>query len=206
MSDQKNARPRKPATRFSGSIQRASGWAFLAIGLGAAIAGVVALAVIPAMTMDPLAPVGELPRLSGIVIDVSGVTPGAEPPKTHVSLSKVSLRVKPSGTDPVWVSLSTGYFVARDLERRCGLGDYNLDTIRGKPVEIAHDGNLQVVDLRIGRVLCVKAASASREHAISAELRRRGFIYAPILMVCGGAMAAMSSLMLGLWDRRSRTG
>ncbi len=202
MSEQTTLTPRKPPTRFTGRLQRAGGWTFLSIGLGSAIAGGVALAVIPAMTMEPLAPIGELPRITGIVIDVAGVTPGAEPPKTHVSLSKVRIRVKPTGTDPVWVSFDTGFFVARDLERRCGLGDYNLDMIRGKPVDVVHDGNLQVVDLRIGRILCVKAASANRENAISAELRRRGYIYAPILMICGGAMAAMSSLMLGLWDKR----
>lgn len=202
MSDETTTGPRKPATRFTGPLQRAGGWTFLSIGLGAAVAGAVALAVIPAMTMEPLAPVTELPRLSGIVIDVSGVTPGAEAPRTHVNLSKVRLRVKPDGTDPVWVSLGTGFFVARDLERRCGFGDYNLDQIRGKTVEVVHDGNLQAVELRIGRILCVKAASANRENAISAELRRRGYVYAPILMICGGAMAAMSSLMLGLWDKR----
>lgn len=202
MPDPSNARPRWLASRFEGLLQRAAGWVFLSVGLGAIVAGAVALIVIPSMTMPELPPYAELPRLSGIVIDVAGTAPGAEPSRYQLHHSKVQLKVKPSGADAVWVSLGIGYFVSRDLERRCGLGDYNLESVRGRPVELAHDGNLQLVELRIGRVLCVKAASGDREAAISAELRRRGYLYAPILFVCGGLMAGASSLMLGLWDKR----
>lgn len=203
MPDPSKARPGWLASRFEGWLQRTAGWMFLAVGIGAVIAGCVAVVIIPRMTMPELPPYPHLPRLSGIVIDVAGITPGAEMAKNTLHHSNVQLKVKPNGEDAVWVTLGIGYFVARDLERRCGLGDYNLDSIRGRPVELAHDGTLQVVELRIGRVLCVKAASSDREAAISNELRRRGYIYAPILFLCGGLMAGASSLMLGLWDKRA---
>lgn len=202
MPDQSHARPPWHALRFEGWLQRAAGWSFFAVGIGAIVAAAVSLVVIPSMTMPELPVYAQLPRLAGIVIDVTGVTPGAEADKNILHHSKAQLKVKPNGADAVWVSLGLGYFVARDLERRCGLGDYNLDSIRGRPVELAHDGNFQVVELRIGRVLCVKAASSDREAAISSELRRRGFLYAPILFICGSLMAGTSSLMLGLWKKR----
>ena len=59
-----------------------------------------------------------------------------------------------------------------------------------------------MVELRIGRVLCVKRESALRESAVSVELRRRGMVYVPFLLIGGGVMAGMASLMLGLWDKR----
>ncbi len=201
MPDQSKARTPFLATRFEGFFQRAAGWFFLAVGLGALVAGVMALIMIPSMTMPDLPPYSQLPRLSGIVIDVVGVRPGAETEKNELRQSKVQLKVKANGAEPVWISLGIGYFVARDLERRCGLGDYNLDTIRGRPVEVVHDGKLQAVELRIGRILCVKAASGDRESIISNELRRRSTIYAPVLFLCGGLMAGAASLMLGLWDK-----
>lgn len=201
MADPINARPRGLATRFSGPFQRAFGWIVMLAGLSAAIAGAVALFVIPSMTMAPLPPIDNLPRGSGIIIDVAGVDPSAQAEKAVMRHSKVQIKVKPNGSDPIWLSLDTGYFVTRDLERRCGLGDYNLDTVRGRPVEYAHDGKLRVVELRIGRVLCVKAQSGEVESVIGGEIRQRGFLYAPFLLVCGGLLAGMASLMLGLWDK-----
>ena len=92
MPDQSKARTPFLATRFEGFFQRAAGWFFLAVGLGALVAGVMALIMIPSMTMPDLPPYSQLPRLSGIVIDVVGVPPAPERSGHELRQSKVQLK------------------------------------------------------------------------------------------------------------------
>jgi hypothetical protein len=189
-----------PPTSWPSRLLRVGLWTMLTAGIGAALTGLAGLIVIPFVTMSPLPAKAALSRLTGSIVEVRDNTPAVR--AAPMQIAKSRLLIRSTDRKETWVTLDRGYFVARDLERRCGFGDHNLDSVINRPADVLVDAQARVMELRIGRVLCVTMASAEREAHFSDEVRRRGYLYGPLLIAGGLTMAATAAHALGLFRRR----
>ncbi len=186
------------------SIRRALLWSQLAAGGLLGLFGVMALIMIPMSTMAPLPPKEVLERIEGTIETVRGATQNSKPGLDGLSLIDGTLVVKLADKRLREVPLSSGFFLARDLDRRCGLNARNLASTAGQPVSLRLDPNGRIVDLRIGRILCVSYDSAEREGTIGGFLRARTFTYGPLLALSGLLLVGSASFGLGLWPWRGK--
>jgi hypothetical protein len=181
----------RPFAYWSGLFNRVLLWGVLATGLGCAIIGGVGMVLVPLSTIASIQPREALTKMTGTIADVTGPVAANKSTSNELQILKNALVVQATGNQRRSISLDTGYFVARDLDRRCGLDQTNLHSIKGQTAELLLDGN-RLAELRIGRVLCVKYASAEREASFGGELRRRAFWLGPMLLI-GGLLIAGSA-------------
>jgi hypothetical protein len=192
----------RSATPVRNRVLRFWLWFVAIAGSMFALAGLAAVAAMPWLTMPPLPPTAALARITGVISQVRGNSPGTR--RGEWETAKSSLLVQADDGKPSWILLDAGYFVARDLDRRCGFGDDNIDTLIGRRTDARVDGAARVLELRIGRILCVSLASAEREAFVGGQIRRRAYLYGPVLIVGGLLVAAAAGYQLGWLQRRTR--
>jgi hypothetical protein len=187
------------------TLKRTAAWSLFAAGMLLSLIGLAALVIVPASTMAPLPPKETLTRLEGSIEGVSGVRASkARPALGGLTTLEGLMVVRTTQNRLQTVPLASGYFLARDLEGRCGLNASNLATTAGQRIAVLLDAQGRIVDMRIGRILCVSYDSAQREGLIGGFLRSRTFVYAPMLSGGGALMIGSACFFLGIWPFRRR--